>query len=84
MSRFTEAIAAEPVRPDKGPTCTVGHFRESLDGDDLDDFDGLLAEARSGNRTMASVARVLQRVGVDLKADRLLRHAKRECKCPTN
>lgn len=84
MSRFTEAIAAESPKPDKGPGCGVGRFRASLDGDDLDDFDTLVASAMAGDRTMASVTRVLKRVDVDLKADRLLRHSRGDCKCPTN
>lgn len=81
MSIFTDAINAESLRPNKGPACAVTKVREQLQGDDLADFDALLAAVETGERTAASVHRILARVGIKLHPERIRYHQRGFCKC---
>lgn len=80
MSKFTEAIAAEPTGRAGG--CTTGKLLAKLDGEDLEDFVQLLDEVRSGDRTGASVARIVKRTGTEIKSSQVLYHVHGDCKCP--
>lgn len=82
MSRFTEAIAAEPKNNPGGAKCKTGAFHRSLEGEDLHDFEALLDQALQEERTWASVARILGRVDFRVQPKALSSHAKGECRCP--
>lgn len=82
MGRLIEAAAAEPPRRLTGPACGIVTARKQVDEDDLELFDDLVAEVMVGARTAASLSRVLARVDVNLKADRITYHVRGECQCP--
>lgn len=79
MSKFTEAIAAEPTGRAGG--CTTGRLLTKLRGEDRKDFLRLLEEVESGDRTGASVARIVKRTGTEIKSSQILYHVHGDCKC---
>lgn len=75
-----ESIEAEPHTL-KGPKCHVAVMRGKMSPEDQRLLDGLFDEAREGERTRASIARILTRVGFPTTGERLANHARGECKC---
>lgn len=76
-----EAIAAEP-RTAKGPECGVAKLKRRLSPEDGEKVEALFTAVRDGDRTAASVARILTRAGFPFTGNRLANHLRGECKCP--
>lgn len=84
MMDLAEAIAAEPPGMRKGPLCSIAQLRRKLSDEDNALLDRLFAEVRDGERTAASMARVLTRAGHPFTGNRLAHHLRGDCKCPTS
>lgn len=81
MASLEDAIASEPKRTRKGPPCGYIRVRAGMDADDQARFEYLLAEVARGQRTAASVGRILSRAGHHWPGNMITRHMRRECKC---
>lgn len=71
-----DEFRAEPVRT--GTFCRVKIVRDSMTVDDLVDLDDAM---RDPSITAAAIERVLKRKGIELSANSITRHRRRECAC---
>jgi hypothetical protein len=78
MTLLDEARAA---RLTTGSECGVATVRGSLDAPSLHDFDELLEAVATKEIQYSSAARVLKLHQIELPADTLSRHSRRECQC---
>lgn len=72
---LSESLLIETSKKN-GPRCGVCALLPTLDKDDRVALDGALANI---GVTGTAIARALAREGIDVKADSIRRHRKREC-----
>jgi hypothetical protein len=74
---------ARDARRSPGSECGVAIVRATLDAPTLHDFEELLEAVVDRHIQYKSAARALKQhqPSIDLSADTLSRHARRECKC---
>lgn len=83
MGSLADFAATEPPKK-LSVRCTVARLLSELDDEDRATFLALIAEVRSGERSAASVGRILARAGHPTRTDNLTHHLRGDCRCADN
>lgn len=75
-----DAIASESPRPKKGPACWIVRAEVQF-GDDWPKLADLLEKVREGERTAASLSRILNKAGFRISGNQVSRHIRNDCGC---
>lgn len=80
---FEEAVAAESARPTKGPACAIRRFYNGVltDKNQRAKFENLLHEVVAGERTQASVHRIMAHMGHRVDPRAVSNHNSGGCNC---
>lgn len=66
----------------RGGTCTVEHIRSVLTGDNLADFDRVIADRSIACSDIARALRAVESLR-EVQAQTLNRHRRGDCRCPS-
>jgi hypothetical protein len=75
-----DAIASESPQPKKGPACWTVRA-EAQFGEGWPKVMDLIEKVRDGERTAASLARILNKTGFRISGSQVLRHVRKDCDC---